>query len=166
MGRPKSAQSALQHLLMHVLSLLGQSWWSLLTGQSWSYCPIWQLLVLPGSGIHRELTKLSGFPFRIFCLTIISKQAAFRRVIWSEVEREVNPGIFLANSTIFIIPFDESSVTLSHSMDFSFFWFCYKAQFFQINYTRSSLFCFFNECSILFQETSAPILLHWNFHIA
>lgn len=57
-------------------------------------------------------------------LTIISKQAAFRRVIWSEVEREVNPGIFLANSTIFMIPFDESSVTLSHNIDFSFFWFC------------------------------------------
>lgn len=57
---------------------------------------------------------------------MISKQAALRRVIWSEVEREVNPGIFLANSTIFMIPFDESSVTLSHNMDFSFFWFCCK----------------------------------------
>ena len=51
---------------------------------------------------------------------MISKQAALSKVIWSEVEREVNPGSFLANSTIFMIPLEESSVTLSHNIDFPF----------------------------------------------
>ncbi len=47
--------------------------------------------------------------------TSISRQADFSKVIWSAMVSEVKPGRRLANSTIFIMHFVESSLNLSHS---------------------------------------------------
>ena len=44
-------------------------------------------------------------------LTMISKQAYFNSMIWSDVGREVKPGTFLPKSTILTMPSVESSLT-------------------------------------------------------
>lgn len=46
--------------------------------------------------------------------TRISRQAAFRSVIWSAMVSPVNPGTRLANSTILIMHLVASSLNLSH----------------------------------------------------
>ena len=45
---------------------------------------------------------------------MISKQAALRSVIWSDVHSVEKPGIFLAKSTIRTMPADDNSVIFSH----------------------------------------------------
>lgn len=44
----------------------------------------------------------------------MSRQADFSRVIWSAMVSVVNPGSRLANSTILMMHFVESSLNLSH----------------------------------------------------
>lgn len=48
------------------------------------------------------------------CLTRMSRQADFSRVIWSAMVRVVKPGSRLANSTILMMHLVESSLNLSH----------------------------------------------------
>lgn len=62
---------------------------------------------------HLPRTQGQCLGGRVQTLTRMSRQAAFRRVIWSAMVRVVKPGSCLANSTVLMMHLVESSLNLS-----------------------------------------------------